>query len=62
MPFDDIVADADERAAILQFEGELPQADAEQMARTSIRAGAGLTGRQRDASMTTRVSARKAAR
>ena len=27
-----IVADADERAAILQFEGEMPKADAEQMA------------------------------
>ena len=31
-PLDDIVADADERAAILQFEGEVPKADAERMA------------------------------
>ena len=30
--FRDIVADADERAAILEFEGEVPKADAERMA------------------------------
>ena len=30
--FRDIVADADERAAILEFEGEVPTADAERMA------------------------------
>lgn len=31
-PLDDIVAEADERAAILEFEGGLPKADAERMA------------------------------
>ena len=31
-PLDDMVADADERAAILEFEGEVPRVDAERMA------------------------------
>ena len=31
-PLDDMVADADERAAILEFEGEMPKTDAERMA------------------------------
>ena len=31
-PLNDRFADADERAAILEFEGEVPRADAERMA------------------------------